>query len=149
MRALILLIATLVLTPSASAQQPTAAENTGIVLRAVDGRTGKPLENQHLLLFGGPSVQAAREHQKQYEVVTGTGGIAALDLSADTRWLQVWVDWHVLCATKNPIFSVADILATGVNAPNACGSRSAQEKTTPGHLVVFARSKRFWEKMRQ
>ena len=48
---------------------------------------------------------------------------------------------------KDVIFPVGDILASGVNAPNTCGSVS--EESNPGRLVVFARSAHFWEKMRQ
>lgn len=121
--------------------------NAKIVVSAVDGRTGRPLTNQHVLLFGGPSVEAAREQQQHYELLTDSEGKATLALGPETQWIQVWVDWHVLCVPKNPVFSVADILSLGVKAPNTCGSTS--ERATPGRLVVFARPEHFWEKMRQ
>src|SRR5438876_5798573 len=74
-----------------------APENTRITVRVVDGRTGKPLKFQHLLFFGGPAVEAAKQHQQHYEIVTGRDGTAILSLAPETRWLQVWIDWHVLC----------------------------------------------------
>ena len=126
---------------------PAAPEETIVIVQAVDGRTGKALENQHLLFFGGASVEAAREDQQHYELVTGTGGTATLALAPETRWLQVRVDWHVLCAPRNPTFSVADILKSGISSPNTCGS--ALIKPVPGHLVVFTRPAHIWEKMRQ
>lgn len=141
--ALLLLMA--VGAPSAAA---FASENTIIIIRAVDGRTGKALENQHLLLFGGSSMQAAREQQQHYEIVTGTDGFATLTLAPETRWLQVWIDWHVLCAPKNSMFSVANILNSGISSPNTCHS-ALTTKAAPGYLVVFARPMHFWEKMRQ
>lgn len=125
------------------------AQDKQIVVQAVDGRNGKPLANQHLLVFGGDSSESVRQHKKQYEVVTDKHGSATLMLVPGTQWLQVWMDWHVLCQkepnSKN--FSVADIFASGVSAPNTCSS--ASQKAMPGHLVVFARPAHFWEKMKQ
>jgi hypothetical protein len=126
------------------------AQNRQIVVQAVDGRSGKPLANQRLLVFGGDSARAVRRQEEQYVVVTDNGGLATLTLTPETQWLQVWIDWHVLCLSEPPnskSFPVADIMATGLNTPNTCSSVS--QKATPGHLVVFARPMHFWEKMRE
>lgn len=126
------------------------AQDSHIVVRAVDGRNGKPFVNQRLLLFAGESPESVRQHKKQFEIVTDKEGLADLTIApSDIHWIQVWVDWHVLCQREpnSNSFSVAEILSTGLNTPNTCGS-SAQ-KLTPGHIVVFARSAHFWEKMRQ
>ena len=131
------------------AGQAATAGNNQIVVQAVDGRTGKPIENQHLLLFGGKSEEAAKQHKQHYELVTGRDGSATLSLAPETQWLQVWMDWHVLCQSepKSKAFPVREILVSGLSTPNTCGS--ASEKARPGHLVVFARPAHFWEKMRQ
>lgn len=121
-----------------------------IVVQAVDARNGKPIANQHIVVFGGDSPgPVVRQHGSQYELTTDKDGMATLTLAPGTEWLQVWIDWHVLCQ-RNPnskSFPVSDILASGMSTPNTCSSVS--EKAAPGHLVVFARPERFWEKMRQ
>lgn len=129
--------------------QAATPGNIEIVVQALDGRTGKPIENQHLLLFGGESAETAKQHKQHYELVTGRDGTATLSLTPEIQWLQVWMDWHVLCESepKSNSFPVRDILVSGLSAPNTCGA--ASETAAPGHLVVFARPAHFWEKMRQ
>jgi hypothetical protein len=119
-----------------------------IVVQAVDGRNGKPIANQHMLVFGGDSTEAVRQQKNQYELTTDKDGLATLTLVPGTQWLQVWMDWHVLCQSEHNSknFPVKDILVSGLSTPNNCSSVS--EKAAPGHLVVFARPERFWEKMR-
>lgn len=123
------------------------AEEKQITVRAMDARNGKPLAKQHLLVFGGESEEAVRQHKKQYELVTDKDGLATLTLPPETQFLQVRVDWHVLCQSESNSrsFSVADILASGLNT--TCSSEP--QKAVPGHLVVFARPANFWERMRQ
>lgn len=125
------------------------AQDKQIVVRAVDARNSKPIANQHMLVFGGYSPEAVRQHRSQYELTTDKDGFATLTLAPGTEWLQVWMDWHVLCQSEpnSKSFPVSDILASGLSAPNTCSSVS--EKAAPGHLVVFARPAHFWEKMRQ
>lgn len=120
-----------------------------IVVQAVDARNGKPIANQHLLVFGGDSPQAVEQHKSQYELTTDTDGVATLTLATGTEWLQVWMDWHVLCQSEpnSKSFPVRDILASGLSTPNTCTSVS--KEAAPGHLVVFARPAHLWEKMRQ
>ena len=124
-------------------------QNKQITVHAIDGRTGKPIAKQHLLVFGGDTPEAVRLHKKRYELTTDKNGSGPLTLAADTEWLQVWVDGSVLCQ-KEPngkSLSVAGILATGVNTANTCGS--VTEKLMPGRLIVFARPASLWEKMRK
>jgi len=128
----------------------TLAQDRQIVVQAMDGRNGKPLANQRLLIFGGDSPEAVRRHAKDYVLVTDKDGLATLTLASETQWLQVWADWHVLCMTEPPnskSFPVADIMTLGLNTPNTCGG--ALKKVAPGHLVVFARPMNFWEKMQE
>src|SRR5215469_12139316 len=67
------------------------AKDTQIVVQAVDGRNGKPLANQRLLVFGGESAKPVLLHQP-YVVVTDKGGLATLTLAPETQFLQVWMD---------------------------------------------------------
>jgi hypothetical protein len=125
------------------------AQDKQIVVRALDGRSGKPLASQHLLVFAGDSAEAVREHKKQYELVTDNDGLATLTLMPGIQWFQVWIDRHVLCQTEpnSKSFSVHDVLTSGLSSPNTCSSVS--QKALPGHVVVFARPAHFWERMRQ
>jgi hypothetical protein len=123
-------------------------QDTRIFLQLVDGRNGKPLANHRLLVFAGESPEPLRLHQSQFEVFTDKNGVAALTgLARTAQWIQVWPDWMVLCqhVPNSSSFSVAEILSTGLNTPNTCGS--AAPRPTPGRLVVFARPMHFWEKM--
>ena len=126
------------------------AQDTRIVVQVVDGRSGRPLADQHLLIFAGESPDAVRLQKNHFELVTDKDGLANLPIaSSDVQWIQVWPDWRILCQ-KTPngeAFSVAEILSTGLSTPNTCGS--ARQELRPGHFVVFARPAHFWEKMRQ
>ena len=125
------------------------AQNDRVIIQVVNGRTGKLLAKQRLLLFVGGSPEAVRQHYNHYELFTDKVGQAGLILEPQMQRLQVWVDFHILCQ-KEPnfrSFSVATIMSTGLSTPNSCGSVS--KKAKPGRLVVFARPATFWEKMRR
>ena len=126
------------------------AQNIGIVVQALDGRNGMPLANQHLLVFTGASEDAAKSHAVHTGLTTDKNGFVTLTIStAETRWIQVWADGHVLCQPKpnENSFSVGTIMKTGLAAPNTCSSLSRE--VAPGHFIVFARPAHFMEKMRQ
>jgi hypothetical protein len=126
------------------------AQDTHIVVQVVDGRNGKPLANRRLVVFGGESPESVRQHKRQFELVTNKQGLADFTIApSDTHWIQVWVDWHILCQSEpnKKSFSVAEILSTGLSMTNTCGS--SVQKVTPGRIVVFARPAHFWEKLRE
>lgn len=126
------------------------AQESHIVVRVVDGRNGKPLANQRLLVFAGNSPETVRGHKENFDLITDKEGVADLRIvSPDMRWIQVWVNFHVLCQSRPNArsFSIAEILSKGVSTPNTCGSPRAQP--TPGKFIVFARPTHFWEKMRR
>jgi hypothetical protein len=97
------------------------AQDAHIVVRAVDGRNGKPFASQRLLVFAAESPQSVRKQEKRFEVFTDEEGLAALTISLrDLKWIQVWVDSHVLCQNdpNSKSFGVAEILSTGLITPN-------------------------------
>lgn len=114
-----------------------------IVVQAVDARNGKPISDQHVVVFGGDSPEPVKQSESQYELTTDKQGLATLTLAPGTEWLQVWIDWYVLCqgGSGSKSFSVREILVSGLSAPNTCSSIS--EKAVPGHLAVFARPEHF------
>jgi hypothetical protein len=124
------------------------AQNTEIKIEALDGKSGKPLANQRLVIFGGESAEAATFHHTAFDVTTDERALADLKFDpAKTRWIQVWTDGMTLCQSKPNVrsFSVDTILTTGLSAPNTCGS--LVHVATPGHFTVFARPASLREKM--
>lgn len=119
-----------------------------VVIQVIDGRTGKPLMHQHILVFGGKTEEEATEHQSHYELTTDDQGLADLSIVKKFQWVQVWVDWHILCQNKElkKNFSIAEISTTGLNSINTCSSRSVTK--IPGRLTIYVRPEHFWEKMK-
>ena len=69
------------------------AQNINIMVQALDGRNGKPLANQHLLVFTGASEGAVKSHAVHTSLTTDKNGFVALTISAsETQWIQVWAD---------------------------------------------------------
>jgi hypothetical protein len=126
------------------------AQESDIVVQVLDGKNGKPIANNHLLIFTGVSVEDVRAHKNHIEARTDAMGTALLSVDVrSTSRIQVWVDWHVLCQEPldSKTYSVEEILKGGLNTSNSCGS--IEQPLSPKRLVVFARPAHFWEKMRQ
>jgi|SRR5580704_869634 hypothetical protein len=120
-----------------------------IVIDVVDGKSGKPVPNEHILVFQGTTTEDVRAKKKSKDLQTDAHGVALLPLDDPSIMnIQVWVDWHVLCQEKpnNQSYSIEKIRQNGLSSPNNCG-RVVRENN-PNHLVVFARPAHFWEKMR-
>ncbi len=124
------------------------AQNAAIKIQGLEGKTGKPLASQRLVIFGGESAEAATFHHTAFDITTDEWGIAELKFDpAKTSWIQVWADGMTLCQTKPNVgsFSVEKILTTGLSAPNSCSS--LVQAAAPGHFIVYARSSSIREKM--
>ena len=122
-------------------------QQRSIVIRALDGKTGKPLANQRLVGFGGKSEGDARFKQSSFEATTAKDGTAVVTIGPGTQWIQVWVDRLTLCQDKPNFraFRVDTIAATGDSSPNQCGRVAV--KNIPGTFTVFARTPTWREKM--
>jgi hypothetical protein len=126
----------------------TFAQDIQIKIRAIDGKSGKPLANQRLVIFGGESAEAATFHHTAFDITTDEKGMAELKFSPEkTSWIQVWADGMTLCQSKPNLnsFSVKTILNTGLSAPNSCSS--LVQADAPGHFIIYARSSTLSEKM--
>jgi hypothetical protein len=124
------------------------AQATEITIQALDGKSGKSLPHQRLLIFGGESTEAATFQHTSFEAITDEEGLAKLNFDlAKTSWIQVWVDYRSLCQTKPNFnsFSVQTILAAGASSPNNC--KSLAQTTVPGRFVVYSRSSSIGEKI--
>jgi hypothetical protein len=127
-----------------------AGSSDTIVIQVLDGKSGKPIPNEHLLIFQGATAEDVRAQKNPSKALkTDANGVAILPLDDPSILkIQVWVDWHVLCQEKpnEQSYGVENIRKTGLSSPNNCGS--LVRENTPNHLIVFSRSARPWEKMR-
>jgi hypothetical protein len=124
------------------------AQDTKLTLVAVDGRNGKPMPAQRLLVFVGESPDDVRLHKHSLDVTTDKDGTAILAITqANIQWIQVLVDFRTLCQTKPNLqsFNVGEIVSSGMTTPNTCGS--FRRDVAPSQLIVFARPATLREKM--
>ncbi|MGH9586608.1 MAG: hypothetical protein ACRD3F_06620 [Acidobacteriaceae bacterium] len=125
----------------AQSAAPLQEANTKIQVHVIDGRTGTPISNERILIFAtndskNPKVRLINRS-------TDTRGIAAI--RTDFRFLQVFVDWHVLCF-KDPNqleYATSEVVRKGVISPDTCGK--VKVNLQPGELYVFARPRHWWE----
>jgi hypothetical protein len=135
---------------SALAQDAKETPSINIVVQAFDGRNGKPLQNQHLLVFTGPTRAAVISHASNMELTTDKSGSGTISLDpAEVRWIQVWADGRVPCQpnANQESFGVATIMSKGVATLNNCSA--VVHEASPGQFIVFARPKSFSEKMHE
>ena len=124
------------------------AQGFSITLGAIDGRNGKPMPHQRLLVFMGSSQEDVSLHRHSEDVTTDENGRALLHIPQDTiQWVQVFADFQTLCQSEpnGRSFSLAKVLSTGEASPNNCSS--FRQALKPGQLTVFARPATFREKM--
>src|SRR5581483_2825393 len=82
-------------------------------------------------------------------------------LNSDPGVISVIGDGYIICqeygkiasgepapppAERIPTYRISQILESGVAGANTCGKARAEPK--PGQLVLFARQRTFWEKMK-
>jgi len=144
-----ILLASIVVGVGSAASQNTANQN--IVLHVLNGKNGKPISREHLLIYLGTSADDVRLGKKLVNLETDDSGLATLSLGSNPESLiKVWVDhFKTLCQKDSPNktnFSIQEILKTGLSTPNNCGKVKANP--TPKHFFVFVRSYSFWEKLR-
>jgi hypothetical protein len=111
-----------------------------ITLKAVDGKNGKPLAKQRLLVFAGSTPNEVRFQKYFYDLMTNDAGVATLVVdSAAIKRIQVWADFQHLCQSTPNLrsYDLSEITSTGLSTPNDCGS--ASDVAAPGRLVIFAR----------
>ena len=117
-----------------------SAVSQTIRLRALNGKNGKPLTHQRLVVFAGGDADGVRFHEHVYDLKTDDDGLATLVIAdAAIKRIQVWADFQHLCQSTPNLrsFDIGEIALTGFNTPNDCGS--VPTKAEPGLLTVFAR----------
>lgn len=91
-----------------------------IRLRAMNGKNGKLLAHQRLVVFAGGDADGVRFHEHVYDLKTDDDGLATLVIAAAAiKRIQVWADFQHLCqSTPNfRSFDIGEIVSTGLNAP--------------------------------
>lgn len=124
------------------------AQRSSITLAAVDGRNGKAMAHQRLLVFMGSSREEVRFHMLSADVTIDEHGRAVLQIPQGAlRWIQVFADFQTLCQSEpnSRSFSLDKVFSSGGSTPNNCSS--FQQELKPGQLMVFARPPTFREKM--
>lgn len=132
------------------AQTESVSKRVDIAVRVLDGRNGRPIPNQRVLVFVGASSEAAKSHAEHTDLTTDKDGVGTLTVYPNqTQWIQVWVDGRALCYPdpNQSSFRVDTIMSTGIVTWNKCGG--VLKEPVPGHLIIFARPAGFIEKMRR
>ena len=131
----------------------TAQTDRKVTITMLDSKTGQPIVTSELEVRTKNSLGFI-------EVKPNKNGIGELNMPADVSVIAVhaqdgWGGWFFMNCDANKDrgsssdhwYSVFEILATGVVAPNSCNRRQAAAK--PGEFAFFVRRATFWEKMRE
>jgi hypothetical protein len=125
-------------------------KDTSVVLCLLDGKNGKSIGNEHLLVFYGTTAEDVHAEKNHRDLRTDINGKSVLTLDDSSILLiQVFSDGHILCQQKSNTdsYSVEQIKRTGLSTQNTCGP--VHRENTPDQFVIYARPATFWEKMRQ
>jgi hypothetical protein len=141
------LLALLLAIPLGLFSTPLHAQSFSINLQAINGKNGKPMPHQRLLVFMGDSQKDVRFQKYSQDVTTDEHGNAILQIPKTTiQWMQVFVDYRTLCQAEpnRRSFSLAKIVESGEATPNDCGS--VRKDLKPNQIIVFARPATLREK---
>ncbi len=62
------------------------AQRLDITVQVFDGRNGKPMADQHVLVFTGLSADAVKTHAQHTGVTTGKDGVGTLTIYPGESW---------------------------------------------------------------
>src|SRR5215472_1628788 len=129
-----------------------AQRDQRIRIRVLDGRNGHPVTKERVNVWIGDKPAAM--------LFGGEGGVASLlptdkngEVSAPipedhAQWIEIEADYYFDCRpfrkdAARPVYSVKEVLQTGVVTGNTCGKFRAAPK--PGELTFFVRPLHWWE----
>jgi len=147
----------------------TAVHAQTLLIKLVNGRSGRPISDGYVNVWVGNAQKAAlpiptdqegiarlrlTENDSEIDVhnLPGVGVIDPVVMYSDR--LRVNVP-YVSCQPNKPDYSwlliqsasTAEVLRSGVVTANACGKAKASPQ--PGELIMFVRPLTFWEKMKE
>jgi hypothetical protein len=116
-------------------------------IQILDGRTGKPIAQEHVNLFRNGTVGADGLNRNGWGYTTDNKGLLTIPTVApDTKSVAVYVDWHHPCSKVIAWFPVNKVLSDGVVSENTCKPK-LESSPVPGTLIFFVRDETFFEKM--
>lgn len=121
--------------------QQSAAANRTILIRALSGKTGRPMRNLSLLYYTKVPVD------KYLTVRTDKNGEARIDASGFPAFgIDSGSDRFDCRGPSYPMIQVQTVLATGVVGENHCGTPTSSR--TPGVVVLFVHKLTLSERLR-
>jgi hypothetical protein len=132
--------------PLASGQTPGDA--SALRVQLLNGRTGRPVANHHLLLLrkDGHPLEGTT---KAGETTDGEGYAAIPNVDAPVADVYVSVEAYRPCSrTEKHHFSLAKVRTSGVVSENSCRPRITMFPL-PGTLIFYVREETFIEKMQR
>jgi hypothetical protein len=121
-----------------------SASSQTLKIQVLDGKSGRPLANQRVVLMGQSGSEGARRIGDFHTEADGNITVSPID--PEVRSLSVYVEWHHLCAKNQATLSVISVLSTGLASENSCNPK-LERTTEPGTLILFVRDETFFEKM--
>jgi hypothetical protein len=121
-----------------------AADATALRVQILNGKTGRPVTNQHLRMFrkDGKAIDG------KGETTDGEGYAAIPNVDAALSDVFISVDLHLPCSkTGKHDFSLAKVRVSGVVSENVCRPRITMYPQA-GTLIFYVRDETFIEKMR-
>ena len=110
-------------------------------VRVLDAHNARPISGEKVNV----NIRGIRDDATY---TTDANGIFIVDASKDAE-LSVATEWRVTCLEKKqsavPMFTVQQILTSGVVEPNTCGRAKAE--LIPGTITIFTRKATFFENM--
>ena len=148
--AAVFLPAALLLLPACPAQTGASGLPAGesqLRVQVLNGRTGRPVINTHLLLIGddGLALDGSRDNPGEN---TDGEGYAPLPATLRSRQLHLYVAGFLPCSRGGRrTFALQQLATRGIVSTNECSSR-IRLFPQRGLLVVFVRSEHWWEALR-
>jgi hypothetical protein len=123
----------------------TVADAPTLRVQILNGKTGRPVTNQHLRMFrkDGKAIDG------KGETTDGEGYAAIPNVDAAIAEIFIAVDTHLPCSkTGKHDFSLAKVRVSGVVSENVCRPRITMYPQA-GTLIFYVRDETFIEKMRR
>jgi hypothetical protein len=126
-----------------------AQDATTLRVQILNGKTGRPVTNAHLVLFRDAHLTAFNgAHENKGETTDGEGYAAIPNVDAAVGSVFIAVDMHRACSkTDKHEFPLAKVRVAGVVSENSCKPRISMYPQ-PGTLIFYVRDETFLEKMR-
>src|ERR1019366_8152475 len=98
-----------------------AASAQTLRIQVLDGKTGKPVANEHINLFANGTLTDHRGNRDGWGYTTDqSGSFTFSDLTPEIKSFTIYVDWHRPCPKRWLWFDPGNIRTAGVVSDNTC-----------------------------